>query len=61
MKRRVTLSFFVDYFDSEITAEKIAVQLQEFIDEAIARPENVGYFENCTAIVIGNFKIESDE
>ena len=61
MNKRVTLVFDVDYCDSEITADKIAVQLQEFIDEAISRTENVGYFENCTELVIGNFKIESDE
>lgn len=61
MKRRAKLSFFVEYCDSEITAEKIALQLQEYIDDVIPYPEKVDYLYNCTVFSISNFQIESDE
>lgn len=66
MNRRAKFSFCVEYDDSEITAEKISVQLQEYIDNSIfmlsvQHPVNGDYFEKCTSCSISNFQIESDE
>ena len=66
MNRHVKVSFCVEYDDSEITAEKISVHLQEYIDNSIfmlsvQHPVNGDYFKKCTACSISNFQIESDE